>query len=92
MWKSRHLPVTAAGEPAWKVVGPWESQPLTGVFQFSLIPTVREPEPLPHSPITSEWGKTEKQEDSREVMLFPRNQMFLGSLISPGTFIFNKVA
>lgn len=37
-------------------------------------------------------GKTEMQEDGREVMLFPRNQMFLGSLISLGTFIFNKVA
>lgn len=49
----------------------------------------RAPSSLPHQVGV---GKTEKQEDGREVMLFPRSQMFLGSLISLGTFIFNKVA
>lgn len=77
----------AAGEPAWKVMGPWESQTLTGISQFSLAPTVPVPKPLPHRPAppptvapanTLEWGKLRSKEDGGEAMLFPRNQMFPG--------------
>lgn len=39
-WRVGHLPVTAAVEAAWKVVGPWESQLKTGLlFQPRLAPS-----------------------------------------------------
>lgn len=50
VWKSRHLPVTAAGEPGWEGRrGPWESQLLTGISHFSHVLTVPVPESLSHS-------------------------------------------